>query len=58
MIYCIYVGKNLTAEGCAYLAGYGDEPSNHWLEVVPRQQHAAGAEIMVVQLLSPPRSSL
>lgn len=47
MSYCIYVGKNLTADGCAYLAGYGDEPSSHWLEIVPRQQHAAGAQIMV-----------
>lgn len=47
MSYAIYVGRNLTADGCAYLAGYGDEPSSHWLEVVPRQQHAVGATIEV-----------
>ncbi len=47
MSYCIYVGKNLTADGCAYLAGYGDEPSSHWLEIVPREQHAEDAEIVV-----------
>ena len=26
MSYGLYVGKNLTADGIAYLAGYGDEP--------------------------------
>lgn len=45
--YGIYVGKNLTADGSVYLGGYGDEPSSHWLEVVPRRQHAAGATIKV-----------
>jgi hypothetical protein len=25
------------------LAGYGDEPSSHWLAIVPRRQHPAGA---------------
>ena len=47
MSYAIYVGRNRTADGCAYLAGYGDEPSSHWLEVVPRQEHAADATIDV-----------
>lgn len=47
MSYAIYVGRNLTADGLPYLAGYGDEPSSHWLEVAPRQQHAAGATIEV-----------
>lgn len=47
MSYCIYIGRNLTADGNAYLAGYGDEPSSHWLEVVPRQQHPADATITV-----------
>jgi hypothetical protein len=45
--YAIYVGNSLTAEGHAYLAGYGDEPSGHWLEVVPRQTHEAGATMEV-----------
>jgi len=39
----IYVGKNLTKDGSVMLAGYGDEPSSHWLTIVPRQQHPAGA---------------
>ncbi len=45
--YGIYVGKNLTADGSVFLAGYGDEPSSHWLEIVPRRQHPAGATITV-----------
>jgi hypothetical protein len=47
MSYAIYVGANLTDDGCAYLAGYGDEPSSHWLELAPRAQHPAGATIEV-----------
>ena len=47
MSYCIYIGRNLTATRQAYLAGYGDEPSSHWLEIAPRQQHATGATIEV-----------
>lgn len=47
MSYCIYVGKNLTANGRSYLAGYGDEPSSHWLAVVPRQQHGPEATVRV-----------
>ncbi len=47
MSYAIYVGKARSADGCAYLAGYGDEPSSHWLEVAPRAQHAAGSTIEV-----------
>jgi dipeptidase len=39
----IYVGKNLTKDGSVMLAGYGDEPSSHWLTIAPRQQHPAGA---------------
>ncbi len=45
--YCVYVGKNLTASGNVFLGGYGDEPSSHWLEIVPRRQHPAGAMIQV-----------
>lgn len=47
MSYGLYIGKNLTADGLAYLAGYGDEPSSHWLEIVPRATHPAGATITV-----------
>ncbi|MFK7802889.1 MAG: C69 family dipeptidase [Anaerolineae bacterium] len=47
MSYCIYIGRNLTDTGQAYLAGYGDEPSSHWLELAPRQQHPSGTTIEV-----------
>src|SRR5215471_12735423 len=43
----IYVGKNLTKDGSVLLAGFGDEPSSHWLSIVPRRQHPAGATILV-----------
>lgn len=45
--YCAYVGKNLTVDGSVFLGGYGDEPSSHWLEIVPRAEHPAGATIRV-----------
>lgn len=45
--YGIYVGKNLTADGSVLLGGTGDEVSSHWLEIVPRRQHEAGATIPV-----------
>ncbi len=47
MSYAIYVGRNRTADGQAYLAGYGDEPSSHWLEIVPRETHPVGSTIEV-----------
>ncbi|MCL5776813.1 C69 family dipeptidase [Limibaculum sp. FT325] len=47
MSYAIYVGRNLTADGIPYLAGYGDEPSSHWLEIHPRQSHPEGATLTV-----------
>jgi hypothetical protein len=47
MSYGLYIGRNLTADGLAYLAGYGDEPSSHWLEIIPRRQHAADATVTV-----------
>lgn len=47
MSYAIFVGRNLTATGCGYLAGYGDEPSSHWLEIVPRGSHERGSQIEV-----------
>ena len=43
----VYVGKNLTKDGSVLLAGYGDEPSSHWLVIVPRRQHPPGATISV-----------
>jgi hypothetical protein len=45
--YAVYIGADLTRDGCAYLAGYGDEPSSHWLVLAPREEHPAGAEIEV-----------
>ncbi|RVO67777.1 dipeptidase [Sinorhizobium meliloti] len=47
MSYGIYIGKNHTADGIAYLAGYGDEPSSHWLDVAERKQHPEGTTIRV-----------
>ena len=43
----IYVGKNLTTDGSVLLAGFGDEPSSHWLSIVPRRQHPTGATLTV-----------
>src|SRR5206468_4990788 len=45
--YGIYVGKNLTVDGSVFLAGYGDEPSSHWLEIVPGREWPSGATIKV-----------
>jgi len=45
--YCVYVGKNLTVDGSVFLGGYGDEPSSHWLEIVPRREYPAGTTIFV-----------
>ena len=45
--YGLYIGRNATADGVAYLAGYGDEPSSHWLEVMPRCRHETGATIRI-----------
>ncbi|WP_372612789.1 C69 family dipeptidase [Aquicoccus sp.] len=47
MSYGIYIGRNHTADGVAYLAGYGDEPSSHWLEINPRAAHPDGATLTV-----------
>ena len=47
MSYGIYIGKNLTSDGHAWLAGYGDEPSSHWLEVIPKTKHKKGKKIVV-----------
>ena len=45
--YAIFVGKNLTADGSTLIGGTGDEPSSHWLEIVPRANHPAGSTIKV-----------
>ena len=47
MSYGIYIGRNHTANGVAYLAGYGDEPSSHWLEISPRASHGDDATLTV-----------
>ena len=47
MSYGIYIGRDHTATGIPYLAGYGDEPSSHWLEIVPRRSHPEGSTITV-----------
>jgi hypothetical protein len=45
--YAIYVGKNSTSDGSVFIGGTGDEPSSHWLEIVPRKNHTAGETISV-----------
>jgi len=45
--YGYYVGKNLTADGSVLIGGTGEEPSSHWLEIVPRRTHSADATITV-----------
>ncbi|MCC5968545.1 MAG: C69 family dipeptidase [Pararhodobacter sp.] len=47
MSYAIFIGRNHSSDGHAWLAGYGDEPSSHWLEVVPARSHAPGSMITV-----------
>lgn len=47
MSYAIYVGGNQSQDGHAWLAGYGDEPSSHWLEIIPASDHAAGETVEV-----------
>ncbi|MEX2495736.1 MAG: C69 family dipeptidase [Woeseia sp.] len=45
--YAYYVGSNLTEDGSVLLGGTGEEPSSHWLEIVPRRSHRAGAVVVV-----------
>ena len=47
MSYGIYVGRDLTLDGNAWLAGYGDEPSSHWLEITPGTKNKLGKSITV-----------
>ncbi|MFC7403596.1 C69 family dipeptidase [Georgenia alba] len=45
--FAVYVGKNLTQDGATMLGGFGHEPSSHWVEVVPAQDHPEGSTITV-----------
>jgi dipeptidase len=45
--YAIFVGSNLTADGSTFLGGTGDEPSSHWLEIVPHRVWPKDATIKV-----------
>lgn len=45
--YAFYVGRNLTADGSVLIGGTGEEPSSHWLEIVPRKTHRVGSTITV-----------
>ena len=47
MSYGIYIGKDYTADGNGFLAGYGDEPSSHWLEITPRKKYKENETILV-----------
>jgi dipeptidase len=47
MSYALYIGKNHTVDGLSYLAGYGDEPSSHWIEIINRAEYSAGNAISV-----------
>lgn len=38
----VYVGKNVSKNGSVLLGGFGQEPSSHWLEIVPRRHFPAG----------------
>lgn len=42
-----YVGGDLTEDGHPMLGGFGHEPSSHWVEVVPEQQHPEGSTLTV-----------
>lgn len=45
--FAFYAGADTTASGRTMLGGFGHEPSSHWVEIVPRQQHPAGSTITV-----------
>lgn len=42
-----YVGSELTEDGHPMLGGFGHEPSSHWVETVPAQEHPEGSTISV-----------
>lgn len=45
--YAIFVGGDLTEDGSTFLGGTGDEPSSHWLEIVPHRSWDPGSKIRV-----------
>lgn len=45
--FAVYIGKDRTKDGQTLLGGFGHEPSSHWVEVVPAQDHEPGSEIVV-----------
>jgi hypothetical protein len=47
MSYGLYIGRNLTSDRHAWLGGYGDEPSSHWLEIIAAQEHSACSNVTV-----------
>jgi dipeptidase len=50
--YAIYVGRNLSADGTTLFGGTGDEPSSHWLEIVPSRNHPSAETVKVGVTLS------
>lgn len=42
-----YVGKDLTTDGHTLIGGFGHEPSSHWVEIVPAQDHPEGSTVTV-----------
>lgn len=39
----VFIGNELTDDGSTMLGGFGHEPSSHWIEIVPRQEHPSDA---------------
>jgi dipeptidase len=42
-----YVGSELTENGNTILGGFGHEPSSHWIDIVPAQEHPEGSVVEV-----------
>ena len=42
-----FIGSELTEDGSTLLGGFGHEPSSHWIDIVPAQEHPDGATIEV-----------
>lgn len=42
-----YVGRDLTDDNSTLLGGFGHEPSSHWIDIVPAQEHPEGAMVKV-----------
>ncbi len=43
----LYVGRDLTEDGCVFLAGYGDEPSSHYFYLAEREENHPEAKMEV-----------